>query len=75
VTDTPVRPTPRNGRYDRYTNWIESPKADSPESAEQVERGSRALHWEGMENGPDAIRAWGAIRWNMADAQSRIKEG
>jgi hypothetical protein len=65
------KPSETDKRYERYTDWIKSPQPGSPESAEQVERGSRVLHWEGMENGPDPLRAWDAIRWNVADARNR----
>ena len=70
----PRRNTRENARYDCYTRWIEDPKPESPESADQIERGSRVSHWEGMENGSDPLRAWDAIRWNTADAQQRAQQ-
>ena len=71
MTDTTTRPVQMDARYDNYTRWIESPKPDSPESAEQVERGSRVLHWERKENDSGPLSAWDAIRWNVSDAGSR----
>ena len=63
-----------DARYDGYTRWIESPEPESPESAGQVERGSRVLHWEHMENGSDPLLAWDAIRWNVSDARQRAQQ-